>query len=296
MTVNTVDIHLWESSIERDFQWSEWGPKFNAAFPFAVIIAVLYVGLVFLGQHWMKNRKPFELGNALVWWNGFLTVLSWAMAIRLVPPLIFRIQQWSIAQSICDESFSDGTTGFWVLVFTVSKVPELLDTLFLVLRKKPVILLHWYHHCSVLLYNWWAFSVRMPAGLWFCGMNSFVHAFMYLYYFETARGNRPTWNVWLTLTQISQMVVGSYLTARDLLSEHCAPLTTTYTGVLMYFSYFCLFVHLFYDMYVKSGGRSRRDKSKSKSPAVIDGTSPTPAPAECTPPALSAATTPKKQL
>jgi hypothetical protein len=37
-----------------------------------------------------------------------------------------------------------GTTGLWVFVFTASKVPELLDTMFLVLRKKPVILLHWY--------------------------------------------------------------------------------------------------------------------------------------------------------
>jgi hypothetical protein len=203
------------------------------------------------------------------------------MALRLVPAMIARIRHWSFEKTICDQSFSDGTTGFWVLIFTASKVPELIDTAFLVLRKRTVILLHWYHHFSVLLYNWYAYSVRMPAGLWFSAMNSFVHAFMYLYYFQTARGKKPSWNIFLTLTQIAQMVVGSYLTARDLLSEHCAPLSSTYTGVIMYFSYFLLFVHLFYEMYIKTGGKSSRrgPKSKPAPPVIIDAssiTTPTP--------------------
>jgi hypothetical protein len=33
-----------------------------------------------------------------------------------------------------------------MLLFCMSKVPELFDTVLLVLRKKPVITLHWYHH------------------------------------------------------------------------------------------------------------------------------------------------------
>jgi hypothetical protein len=100
-------------------------------------------------------------------------------------------------------------------------------------------------------------------------MNSFVHAFMYLYYFETARGKRPSWNMIITIIQITQMVVGSYITARDLLSEHCAPSTSTWTGVAMYFSYFLLFVHLFYVTYCTGKDRARKAAAKKKA-ALID--------------------------
>ena len=59
------------------------------------------------------------------------------------------------------------------------QLAELLDTLFLLLRKSPVILLHWYHHATVLLYCWHAYSVRIGTGLWFAAMNYSVHALMY---------------------------------------------------------------------------------------------------------------------
>ena len=38
------------------------------------------------------------------------------------------------------------------------------STLWLLLRKSPVILLHWYHHVTVLLYCWHAYSVRIGTG------------------------------------------------------------------------------------------------------------------------------------
>ena len=38
---------------------------------------------------------------------------------------------------------NDRVSGFWSSLFVLSKVPELGDTIFIVLRKQPLIFLHW---------------------------------------------------------------------------------------------------------------------------------------------------------
>ena len=94
------------------------------------------------------------------------------------------------------------------MLFIFSKIPELFDTAFIVLGKKKLIFLHWYHHVTVLLYCWHSYGTRNAAGLWFIAMNYTVHAIMYFYYFLTGLGYRPKWAFFVTIIQISQMFVG----------------------------------------------------------------------------------------
>jgi NADH:ubiquinone oxidoreductase subunit 6 (subunit J) len=128
-----------------------------------------------------------------------------------------------------------------------------------VLRKKPVIFLHWFHHVTVLLYCWHAYHHEVAAGMWFATMNFSVHSVMYLYYFLMNAGFynlvRPI-APFITAIQILQMVGGMVV----LLSvawtlnegkEECAMDKANYKlGLLMYFSYFVLFAILFYDKYL----------------------------------------------
>ena len=53
---------------------------------------------------------------------------------------------------------------------------ELLDTFFIVIHKKKLIFLHWYHHVSVLLYCWHSYVYKAPLGILFCVMNYGVHS------------------------------------------------------------------------------------------------------------------------
>jgi hypothetical protein len=66
----------------------------------------------------------------------------------------------------------------WVQLFILSKIPELIDTVFIVQRKRPLIFLHWYHHVTVLLYCWHSYATEASQALYFVAMNYSVHAVM----------------------------------------------------------------------------------------------------------------------
>ncbi|CAC9468957.1 fatty acid elongase [Leishmania donovani] len=169
--------------------------------------------------------------------------------------------------------FEDGATAFWVLTFNLSKIVELMDTVFLLLRHKPVPFIHWYHHASVMLFCWHAHVSGISNGLGFAVMNMLVHSIMYFYYFMCACGQRKLVRPFasmVTLLQIAQMFAGMALilyTTR-LYVTHPGGCDTSASslafGTVMYLSYIILFVKLFRDNYVlkKRDGRERRRDTK----------------------------------
>ena len=101
-------------------------------------------------------------------------------------------------------------TSFWNSLFVISKAVELGDTMFLVLKKRPVKFLHMYHHATVLIYCWQSHSEHASTGLWFAAMNTVVHSIMYSYYAARTLGVKVGRRVAMTITamQIFQMVFG----------------------------------------------------------------------------------------
>ncbi|KAG5483745.1 hypothetical protein LSCM4_04898 [Leishmania orientalis] len=111
--------------------------------------------------------------------------------------------------------FYDGPGAFAITMFAYLKTPELLDTLFLVLQRKPVSFLHWYHHIVTAIYVWLSSYMPMPSGIFFCAMNYFVHSIMYFYYFLVMMGLRKSIRPFapvITLLQVLQMFIGMYIT------------------------------------------------------------------------------------
>ncbi len=171
-------------------------------------------------------------------------------------------------------SYGSGATGLWVCLFIFSKVPELFDTAFIVLRKKPLIFLHWYHHITVLLNCWDSYASRSAPGLWFLSINYTVHAIMYAYFSGYLPFRKQLAPV-ITLMQISQMAIGVMVTSRVyyikfFLQQPCSMSDISWLGtVLMYSSYFVLFVLFAIQRYCVP--RKPRSKSKAVTPAPADG-------------------------
>jgi hypothetical protein len=161
----------------------------------------------------MADRKPFDLRYTLAAWNLLLAVFSAWGAVKTVPEIVYNVMNLPFDRTVCDPAFHFGGpgTGLAVQLFILSKLPELVDTVFIVLRKKPLIFLHWYHHVTVLAFCWHSYVTESGAGLYFIAMNYTVHAVMYFYYYLMAIRSIPKWfPSWIiTSMQILQMVIGT---------------------------------------------------------------------------------------
>jgi elongation of very long chain fatty acids protein 6 len=116
-------------------------------------------------------------------------------------------------------------------------------------------------------------------------MNYAVHAMMYFYYFIMAVKMKPKWfnPVWITVAQISQMVVGVAVTIAGwymllvVKPEHCFTSADTSTAALiMYGSYLFLFMQFFLQRYFGVGAKlttSSSSKSSSNGAITSNGTS-----------------------
>jgi len=147
--------------------------------------------------------------------------------------------------------------GLWSFLFTLSKVPELGDTVFIVLRKQPLIFLHWYHHITVLMFTWFSYSDYITTARWFVNMNYSVHAVMYSYYaLKALRYRVPrVISVFITACQLSQMVVGCLVNfyayhVKGQGGDCGVSYLNLNLSTVMYFSYFVLFAHFFHKAYL----------------------------------------------
>ncbi|CAE8666492.1 unnamed protein product [Polarella glacialis] len=263
---------------ERDFKGQVWIDYTQEHAEIPVFATVFYLAIVFyLPGLLEKCEIKLRLNWMMIAWNLILAVFSIVGTVRTVPHLLRGLQSQGFEATVCTDPglwYLDGPTGLWVGLFIYSKLPELMDTVFLVLRRRPVIFLHWFHHCTVLLYCWHSYHNRIGPGLWFAAMNFSVHSIMYTYYAAMAgqwgRSLYTTFAPLITTLQILQMVGGMVVcvtAARRHMAggaQVCAVDAANYKlGLAMYSSYFILFFLLFWNKYF--GGKCCGGKSRTAS-------------------------------
>lgn len=258
------------TEFEKNFHWEAYCTwSLDNLWMVAVILSVYLLG-VFGGQKLMENYKPFDLIKPLAMWNAFLSVFSFIGMVRTVPFYLHILLNYTFKESVCrhgGDAYGHGPVQFWVFLFIFSKIPELVDTVFIVLRKKPLIFLHWYHHVTVLAFCWHSYATISGSGLAFVAMNYSVHSIMYGYYCAQALRCVPKWfpTILITVGQISQMFYGTFLCFYGcyfkLTGGDCSNDTSNLiAGALMYASY----LYLFCEFAMKRYGGGKKPSSKKK--------------------------------
>jgi hypothetical protein len=188
-------------------------PMTSSIIPLLSMLLV-YLMFVLTGPIVMKNRKAMQLRGVLIFYNFALVALSCYMFYE------FLFGAWLYRYSLgcqpvdwawTDENFRVIHVGY---LFWVSKLIELLDTVFFVLRKKnnQITFLHIFHH-TAMPFAWWCGLNWAAGGMGtFHGMvNSFVHIIMYTYYGLAAIGPHMqkylTWKKYITKLQLTQFVI-----------------------------------------------------------------------------------------
>ena len=276
-----VDVLQIYEKLDLAVYYTTWEAQYNVGpallyskdhWEVPLVAVAAYIVLITVGPKVMESRAAFDLSLPLAVWNFALAVFSTCAAIRVVPELLYNVYNESWEATICMEphhGWGVGATGLWVQLFIFSKLPELFDTVFIVLRKRELIFLHWYHHITVLLYCWHAYVMECGAGLYFVGMNCVVHAVMYTYFAAASLHIVPRWfpTIIITVMQIAQMFVGMFVCLSSIKYTYerhgsdtpCAnERTNLVLASVMYLSYLALFLQFAVGKYL-SGGKKKTE-------------------------------------
>jgi len=243
-TLNTISAE-WPQNISTFYQCSILTP---------LIGSLLYFAMIYFGKQLMEKRKPFEISEYMLTYNLFQTCFnSWVV--------------YSILSEVIEKGYPilgnqpESTSykiSFFIWLHYHNKYLELIDTLFMVLRKKNVQIsfLHVYHHV-LLIWAWWAVCILGPGGDGYLGVmvNSFVHVVMYSYYSLALLKIPCPWKPLITQIQLCQFVLCFFAAIVSI----GLGFTPMFLPLLQIFVMINMFV-LFLDFYRKAYGQNRNKK------------------------------------
>jgi len=230
----------------------------------------------------MRDRPAFDLGGAgskaavnfIFYWELGLAIFSIVGSFFVIPLTVASAQKYSLLGSVCGTDLSNWPQAWWGFAFSVSKVFEMGDTLLVVLRKKPLILLQYYHHLATMVYCWYGTLIIYRinnTNFYFASLNYAVHSVMYTWYAATRTGwKSPKWLMMtVTMLQLVQMVGGIALTvlaSTNIAGTDCGRWVSEdpqglQAAFVMYASYLMLFAHMFYNSYIVKKPKSTKTKN-----------------------------------
>ncbi|KAJ3257909.1 hypothetical protein HK103_004200 [Boothiomyces macroporosus] len=217
----------------------------------------------------MINREPFKLLWVTAVHNLLLCAESLFMFVVGIYVVWLKYNNEPLSELFCTNSraTTDGLFSWIMYMYYLSKFPELLDTVILVLKKKNVIFLHWYHHAIVMLMVWAWMEFNIPFGIFGLILNTGIHVLMYWYYFASSFG----WNVWykkyITTAQIIQFILSFVMSIPYIYYakvNNCGGWNAYYFSMAVSGSFLMLFINFYRTSYGKKPKAEKKDPKETK--------------------------------
>ncbi|KAG8877852.1 hypothetical protein FRB97_002961 [Tulasnella sp. 331] len=199
-----LDLPVWLTSYHQEVTpLSTW--------PEAAGAIAVYLAVVFGLREVMKNRAPLKLNFLFQIHNIVLTFGSALLLAVMLEEVVPIVWQHGWFYGICGYGAWTPKLEFFYIINYYFKYLELIDTVFLALKKKPLAFLHVFHHSATALLCFTQLNGRTSVSWVPITLNLTVHVFMYYYYWRTAGGHKIWWKKYLTTMQITQFVIDLFI-------------------------------------------------------------------------------------
>ncbi|KAK4702790.1 hypothetical protein P7C70_g3431, partial [Phenoliferia sp. Uapishka_3] len=217
---------------------TKWTPGESPLSTHSEVVGALavYLAVIFGGQYLMADRKPYQF-KPLFMVHNFLLSTGSGLVLALMLEEVSRVNSTSspntprtrlparlggieVAEWTADHwlDLVAGSIGAWTprletyyIINYLFKYWELFDTVFLVVKKKPLQFLHVFHHTATAALCYTQLNGRTSVSWVVIAANLTVHVLMYYYYLMTTAGYKIWWKKYLTTLQISQFVIDLFV-------------------------------------------------------------------------------------
>ncbi|KAI7865422.1 GNS1/SUR4 family-domain-containing protein [Spinellus fusiger] len=243
-----------------------------------VATCITYFIVIFGGRYLMTNIPAFKFKFFFQVHNFLLTVVSGIILALMVEQIFPILYNHGLLYAICsNEAWTQRLELLYYLNYLV-KYWELIDTVFLVLKKKKLEFLHYYHHSLTMVLCFTQLNGKTSVSWVPIVLNLTVHVLMYYYYFRTAAGAKIWWKKYLTTMQIIQFVIDlvaiyfctyTYFTATywphfPNMGSCAGTETSALFGCALLSSYLLLFINFYRITYKEKAEAARQKKLNGK--------------------------------